>query len=141
MVAYSLSNPSGTLADMPCSLVHPLAGPNETRLTSSCIHPPGTTFLANSQLEKLDRHPELQALYTSQFFPAVKAAYGSTEAFLMKRLNWDAETVQTARGTGQHFNRNISEDYVRVARNDWAYGVPREYEYAPADAFLFWFQG
>lgn len=80
-----------------------------------------------SRLEKLDRHPQLQALYVDEFFPAVKAAYGSTEAFLMQRLDWNADTVQNARMSGQMFARDISSDWVRVARNDWAYGAPRDF--------------
>ena len=83
-----------------------------------------------SRLEKLDRHPDLQALYSDQFFAAIKAAYGSTESFLMKRLNWRPETVEEARRTHRYFTSDMPKDWVRVARNDWAYGVPRDFECA-----------
>lgn len=86
-------------------------------------------IVKDCDLSAFNRVPLLEDIYSSLFLPAVKREYGSTEAFLYKRLGWSPEDVHEARKTGRPFTRDIESSYHRVVRNDWPYGVPREYEH------------
>lgn len=72
-----------------------------------------------SDLAALDRHPEVEHLYTTTFKKAVHAQYGSTEAYLHSRLNFS----DTPLLPDQYFRADGSDDDIRVIPNDWAYGV------------------
>ncbi|GAA5872589.1 hypothetical protein JCM1840_004847 [Sporobolomyces johnsonii] len=95
----------------------------EARLLQASLPPLFTwsqlcELIASCQLGELRRHPQLEALYTGQFNPTVKTAYGSVEAYLRKQLGWGPEQKQ-----GQYWERTGD---TRVRFNDWGYAVPRD---------------
>ncbi|GAA5959757.1 hypothetical protein JCM21900_006371 [Sporobolomyces salmonicolor] len=96
----------------------------EARLLGASLPPLFTwpqlcELIASCKLAALKRHPQLEALYTGQFNPAVKLAYGSTEAYLRKQLGWGPDQQKQ----GQYWERTGD---TRVRLNDWGYAVPRD---------------
>ncbi|TNY22044.1 hypothetical protein DMC30DRAFT_445640 [Rhodotorula diobovata] len=106
----------------------------------AAVLPPLYTFdelcdiVADVDLAALNRHPDLEALYTTQFNPLIRAAHGSVEAYLRQRLGWAArgpdgdELGQEGEGGGQQQRKKYWErdDVTNVRLNDWRYAAPAD---------------
>lgn len=78
-----------------------------------------------SDLAILDRHPEIESLYVTEFRALVFSGFGSTEKYLNNRLEWESPSAQD----GSHFKAEGSEESIRVLENDWPYAVPPDLEH------------
>lgn len=74
----------------------------------------------HSRLDLLERHPDIEGLYSKHFNPLIKSTYGGVETYLRSQLGYDPLAVRPP-----HWSR---DDEVQVRKNDWAYSVPKDVE-------------
>lgn len=78
------------------------------------------------RLERLDRHPTLEAFYRGEFMTLIRKLYGTSEAYLRKQLGWPRPDPREE-GRKAYWEK---EDVTVVRRNDLPYGVPKDVMYA-----------
>ncbi|GJN94475.1 hypothetical protein Rhopal_007555-T1 [Rhodotorula paludigena] len=79
-------------------------------------------IIAAVRLERLDRHPALEAFYRGEFMTLIRKLYGTSEAYLRKQLGWPRPDPREE-GRKAYWER---EDVTVVRRNDLPYGVPKD---------------